>query len=107
MKKDNFSVINYTDSEIPIFRETQGQKYVTYGIDDLYGEYLQDLFLASSTNGAIINGVADMIYGGGLDATDKDDSDEKKEQWIRLQDLLRKSDDDLLQRVLNFTAWLT
>jgi hypothetical protein len=99
MKKDNFSVINYTDSEIPIFRETQGQKYVTYGIDDLYGEYLQDLFLASSTNGAIINGVADMIYGGGLDATDKDDSDEKKEQWIRLQDLLRKSDDDLLQRV--------
>ncbi len=99
MIKENFSVINYSDSEIPLFREKQGQKFVSYGLDDMYGEYLRDLFLSSSTNGAIINGVADMIYGGGLDATDKDESDGKREQWIRLQDLLRNSDDDLLQRV--------
>lgn len=99
MIKENFSVINYTDSEIPLFREKQGQKFVSYGLDDMYGEYLRDLFLSSSTNGAIINGVADMIYGGGLDATDKDESDGKREQWLRLQDLLRKSDEDLLQRV--------
>ena len=99
MIKENFSVINYTDSEIPLFREKQGQKFVSYGLDDMYGEYLRDLFLSSSTNGAIINGVADMIYGGGLDATDKDESDGKREQWIRLQDLLRNSDEDLLQRV--------
>lgn len=99
MKKDNFSVINYTDQEIPVFCEKQGQKFVTYGADDLYGDYLRDLFITSSTNGAIINGVADMIYGGGLDATDKDDSDGTKEQWLRLQDLLRKSDEDLLQKV--------
>jgi len=99
MKKDNFSVINYTDQEIPVFCEKQGQKFVTYGADDLYGDYLRDLFITSSTNGAIINGVADMIYGGGLDATDKDDSDGTREQWLRLQDLLRKSDEDLLQKV--------
>ena len=99
MNKENFSVINYSDSEIPLFREKQGQKFVSYGLDDMYGEYLRDLFLSSSTNGAIINGVADMIYGGGLDATDKDESDGKREQWIRLQDLLRNSDEDLLQRV--------
>ena len=99
MNKHDFSVINYTDQEIPVFQEKQGQKYVSYGYDDLYGDYLRDLFLASSTNGAIINGVADMIYGGGLDATDRDDSDSKREQWLRLQDLLRKSSDGLLQRV--------
>ena len=99
MNKENFSVINYTDQEIPVFREKQGQKFVTYGADDMYGDYLRDLFISSSTNGAIINGVADMIFGGGLDATDKDESDEKREQWLRLQDLLRKSDDDLLQKV--------
>ena len=99
MNKHDFSVINYTDQEIPCFEEKQGQKFVTYGHDDLYGDYLRDLFLASSTNGAIINGVADMIYGGGLDATDRNDSDSKREQWLRLQDLLRKSSDDLLQRV--------
>jgi hypothetical protein len=99
MNKENFSVINYTDQEIPVFREKQGQKVVTYGADDLYGDYLRDLFISSSTNGAIINGVADMIYGGGLDATDKDESDGKREQWLRLQDLMRTSDDDLLQKV--------
>ena len=99
MNKHDFSVINYTDQEIPCFEEKQGQKFVSYGHDDLYGDYLRDLFLASSTNGAIINGVADMIYGGGLDATDRDDSDAKREQWLRLQDLLRKSSDDLLQKV--------
>ena len=71
MNKENFSVINYSDSEIPLFREKQGQKFVSYGLDDMYGEYLRDLFISSSTNGAIINGVADMIYGGGLDATDR------------------------------------
>ncbi len=99
MSKENFSIINYTDSEIPKFEEKQGKKYVTYGADDLYGEYLRDLFLASSTNGAIINGVADMIFGGGLNATDREDNDQKKAQWLRLQDLLRKSDDDLLKMV--------
>lgn len=99
MSKENFSIINYTDSEIPKFEEKQGKKYVTYGADDLYGEYLRDLFLASSTNGAIINGVADMIFGGGLNATDREDNDQKKAQWVRLQDLLRKSDDDLLKMV--------
>lgn len=99
MNKHELSVISYTDSEIPVFEEKQGQKYVNYGHDDLYGEYLRDLFLASSTNGAIINGVADMIYGGGLDATDRDENDGKREQWLRLQDLLRKSDDHLVQMV--------
>ncbi len=99
MNKHDFSVISYADSEIPVFEEKQGQKYVSFGSDDLYGEYLRDLFLASSTNGAIINGVADMVYGGGLDATDREENDGKREQWLRLQDLLRKSDPHLLQMV--------
>ena len=40
-----------------------------------------------------------MIYGGGLEATDREDSDGKKEQWLRLQDLLYNSDDDLLKKL--------
>ena len=99
MNSHEFSVISYTDSEIPVFEEKQNQEWVSYGHDDLYGDYLRDLFLASSTNGAVINGVADMIYGGGLDATDREDNDAKREQWLRLQDLLRKSSDHLLQMV--------
>lgn len=99
MKKQNFSVLNYGSTEIPLFAEKQGQEWVDYGIDNLYGEYLRDLFLSSSTHGAIVNGVADMIYGGGLDATDREDNDQKKEQWIRLQELLNNSDDGLLQKI--------
>ena len=99
MKKQNFSVFNYQTSEIPLFREKGNQKWVDYGLDNAYGDYLRDLFLASSTHGAIVNGVADMIYGGGLDATDRENNDQKKEQWIRLQDLLNNSDSDLLQKM--------
>ena len=99
MKKQNFSVLNYGSTEIPLFAEKQGQEWVDYGIDNLYGEYLRDLFLSSSTHGAIVNGVADMIYGGGLDATDREENDQKKEQWIRLQELLNNSDDSLLQKM--------
>jgi len=99
MKKQNFSVLNYGSTEIPLFAEKQGQDWVDYGVDNLYGEYLRDLFLSSSTHGAIVNGVADMIYGGGLDATDREDNDQKKEQWIRLQELLNNSDDSLLQKM--------
>ena len=99
MKKQNFSVLNYGSTEIPLFAEKQGQDWVDYGIDNLYGDYLRDLFLSSSTHGAIVNGVADMIYGGGLDATDREDNDQKKEQWIRLQELLNNSDDGLLQKI--------
>jgi hypothetical protein len=99
MKKQNFSVLNYGSTEIPLFAEKQGQEWVDYGIDNLYGEYLRDLFLSSSTHGAIVNGVADMIYGGGLEATDREDNDQKKEQWIRLQELLNNSDDSLLQKM--------
>jgi len=99
MKKQNFSVLNYGNTEIPLFKEKQGQKWVDYGVDNLYGEYLRDLFLASSTHGAIVNGVSDMIYGGGLDAVDREENDQKKEQWLRLQDLLNNSDTDLLQKM--------
>ena len=79
--------------------KSKGQEWVDYGIDNLYGDYLRDLFLSSSTHGAIVNGVADMIYGGGLDATDREDNDQKKEQWLRLQELLNNSDDGLLQKI--------
>ncbi len=99
MKKQNFSVLNYGSTEIPLFKEKQGQQWVDYGVDNLYGEYLRDLFLASSTHGAIVNGVSDMIYGGGLDATDREESDGKREQWLRLQDLLNNSDTDILQKI--------
>ena len=91
MKKQNFSVLNYGSTEIPLFAEKQGQEWVDYGIDNLYGDYLRDLFLSSSTHGAIVNGVADMNYGGGLDATGREDNEPKEGTRVRLSKTTNKN----------------
>lgn len=97
--KHDFSLLHYTQDTVPQFREKQGQNYVDYGSDNKYDLYLRDLYLGSSIHNAICNGVSAMIQGEGLDATDRDASDGKKEQWLRLQKLLQESDRDLLERI--------
>ena len=85
--------------DIPQFEEVQGKNWISYGSDDCYGDYLESLYLGSSIHSAIVNGVGAMIYGKGLDAVERDDSDGNKEQWLRLQSLLNTSDDDLLKKL--------
>ena len=97
--RTNLSVLGYANNELPIFKELSASNFVTYGEDDMYGEYLRDLYLTSSTHNAIVNGVAEMIYGEGIDATDRDESDGKREAWLRLQALLNASDKDLLRKM--------
>ena len=92
-------MLGYANNELPIFKELSASNFVTYGEDDMYGEYLRDLYLTSSTHNAIVNGVAEMIYGEGIDATDRDESDGKREAWLRLQALLNASDKDLLRKM--------
>ena len=83
----------------PIFKEKPGKDWISYGADDQYGNFLEELYLGSSINSAIINGVSEMIYGEGLDARDRQENDAKKEQWLQLQILLGESQDDVLQKV--------
>ncbi len=97
--KTNFSVLGYANNELPIFEEKNGRNYVTYGKDDHYGEYLRDLFLTSSTHNAIVNGVAEMIHGEGIDANDRDENDGKREAWLRFNELMADSEDDLLRKI--------
>ena len=85
--------------DIPQFEEVQGKNWISYGSDDCYGDYLESLYLGSSIHSAIVNGVGAMIYGKGLDAVERDDSDGNKEQWLRLQSLLNTSDDELLKKL--------
>ena len=97
--KTELSVLGYANNELPIFEEKGGKNYVTYGADDHYGEYLRDLFLTSSTHNAIVNGVADMIHGEGLDASDRDENDGKREAWLRYNELMDACDSDLLRKM--------
>lgn len=94
-KKTQLSVINFSEYNIPTIKESYGKDWVEYGDDNLYPQYLIELYNGSSIHSAIVKGVSAMIYGEGLDATDKDESDEKRESWLKLQSLLHKSPDAL------------
>jgi len=97
--KSEFSVMGMPVHDVPQFEEIQGKDWISYGSDDCYGDYLESLYLGSSIHSAIVNGVGSMIYGKGLDAVERDDSEGNKEQWLRLQTLLNSSDDELLKKL--------
>lgn len=79
-------VINLSGYEIPKVQESTRKEYVEYGEDNNYFYELIERYLGSPTNSRCINGIIDMIYGRGLNATD---SQEKPEMFGKMQALLR------------------
>jgi len=96
MSKHEFNVFGLPTHELPLFQEKTGRDWVDYGYDNLYGSYLRDLYLGSSIQAAVVNGVSEMIYGEGLEATDRD---EKPDQWLKTQKLFENSDEDILRQL--------
>jgi len=88
------SLSNYVS---PTIEEKKGRDYVTYGDKNSYFQYLIDRYNGSPTNNAIINGISEMIYGKGLDATDSNKKPEAYAQAITLlhKDCVRKLCSDL------------
>jgi len=93
MNKKFFNVLNYTSSVTPQFKESQNKEWMDMGVDNLYPHYLEELFSSSSIHSAIVNGIAQMIYGEGLDAISKDSN---IEQWLKVNQIF--SDKDALKR---------
>tara|TARA_R100000664_G_scaffold12317_1_gene19805 strand:- start:6191 stop:7954 length:1764 start_codon:yes stop_codon:yes gene_type:complete len=77
--------------------EKTNQDWISFGEDNLYPNYLLELFLGSAINGALVKSIGAMIYGEGLTATNIDESKETKESFLRLNELLHNSDDDVLK----------
>ena len=96
-KQDNISVIHLAEYNLPTITEVNNKDWVQFGDDNLYPQYLLELYNGSSINNAIIKGVSAMIYGEGLDATDREESDSKKESWLALNGLLHNSSKDVLK----------
>tara|TARA_R100000231_G_scaffold7090_3_gene10107 strand:+ start:7719 stop:9908 length:2190 start_codon:yes stop_codon:yes gene_type:complete len=96
-KKDNISVIHLAEYNLPTITETNNKDWIQFGSDNLYPQYLLELYNGSSINNAIIKGVSSMIYGEGLDATDREDDDNKKGNWLALNTLLHNSPKDTLK----------
>ena len=93
----NLDLIKLSHYNIPHLVENANQDWISFGQDNLYPNYLLDLFLGSAINGALIKSIGAMIYGEGFAATNVDDNEETKESYLRLTELLENSDDDVLK----------
>jgi len=85
---DNTHIINLSSYVKPKVIEDKRKDWVAYGDDNNYYQYLIDLFVNSTTNGAIINGISSMIYGKGIDALD---SSYKPDQYAAMKSIFSHS----------------
>ena len=91
----NLNVVNLSGYEIPKVIEKPRNSWVEYGeTNDHFGE-LVERYLGSPTNSRCINGISDMIYGRGLNATD---SSEKPVMFAKMQALLQPKE---IRRIVN------
>ena len=100
------SVVNMSHYNIPHIIEKDGKNYISFGLDNLYPQYLIELFTGSGINSAIIKGVASMIAGDqqgtyqGLDVVDKDILEGgEKEQYLQFAKLMNKGDRNTLKNL--------
>ena len=92
-KADSIHIVNLSSYNRPKVKEDKKKEWVAYGDDNNYYQYLIDLYVNSSTNNAIINGISNMIYGKGLDALD---SSTKTNEYAALRSIFHN---DCLKKV--------
>ena len=85
----NIRVVNLSTYTAPKITEEKNKDFVGYGEDNNYYQYLIDQYQGSPTNNAIINGITEMIYGKGLNATN---SDKKPMENAEAVTLFKKED---------------
>lgn len=90
---NNLHLIELSQYEKPVVTEETNRDYVSIGSDNMYYQGLIDAFMNSTTNRSVITGIAQQIFGKGLQATD---ASKKPEQFAQMRQLLKKDD---LQRI--------
>ena len=90
---NNVHILNLSAYNSPTITESKNKDFVEYGDDNNYFQYLIDRFLYSNTNHAIITGIANMVYGKGIDATD---SNRKPNEYAQMMSIVKK---DCLRKV--------
>jgi len=85
--KDGIHIVNLSSYTAPEVVESKKHDWVGYGEDNMYFKYLIDRYNGSPTNNAAINGIAEMIYGKGLEATDSED---KPREYEKMKSLFKK-----------------
>lgn len=92
-KSGGIGIVNLATYTSPKIVEVRNQDWINYGEDNNYFGYLQDRINGSPTNNAIVNGISQMIFGKGLDASDKKVNEEAYAQALLL------FDDDTTERL--------
>ncbi len=92
----NLHILNLASYNRPEITESKNKDWVNYGANNNYYQYIIERYNGSATNNAIINGVVNMIYGKGLDATD---SNRKPNQYAQMKSIFAK--DDVSKTVLD------
>ena len=84
--KTELSIVNLSTYTSPVVKEVIGKEWIAFGQNNGYFQYLIDRYNGSPTNMAIINGISEMIFGKGLDATD---SHRRPDQYAMMVSLFR------------------
>ena len=87
-EKGKIHIVNMSSYTRPEIKEQYNRDWVEYGDDNNYFNYLIDRYNGSATNNAAINGIAEMIYGKGLDAVD---SKENEKDYKEMKELFTKN----------------
>lgn len=82
-------VINLSGYEVPTIKESPRHEWIEYGDDNNYFGELIERYLGSPTNSRCVNGITDLIYGRGLNATDSEDN---AIQFGQMQQILKDKD---------------
>ena len=83
--------------QAPSIGEEKASKgeYITYGENNDYYDCLIDYFTTSPTNARCVNGIADLIFGQGLETTSEDRKEFAKVQMLMGKEDIRKIAVDL------------
>jgi hypothetical protein len=92
-KSGGISIVQLANYTSPKVVELKSQEWVAYGEDNNYFGYLQDRINGSPTNNAVVNGISQMIFGKGLDATD---AKEKPLEFAKMKQLFS---DEMVERL--------
>jgi len=84
----SIKIVNLSTYTTPEIKEYKNKEWVSYGADNNYYQYLIDRYNGSPTNNASINGISQLIFGKGIDATD---SSQKPNEYAQMKSLLKDS----------------
>jgi len=82
------NVVNLSNYVSPNIEVIKNKEWVTYGHNNEYFRYLLDRYNGSPTNNAAVNGISQMVYGKGLNATD---SSRKPDEYAQAITLIHKN----------------